>query len=84
MAEHYGVNVIAYNNSREQVAFAGSRAAAKGLDNRVTFIQDDYRTIDERCDAFVSVGMLEHVGLANFSSARAHSSNAVSSPKDSA
>lgn len=66
MAEHYGVEVIAYNNSREQVAFARERAAALKLDDRVTFVEDDYRTIDQRCDAFVSVGMLEHVGLANF------------------
>ena len=67
MAEHHGVNVIAYNNSSEQVAFARELAAAKGLDDRVTFVEDDYRNIDGRCDAFVSVGMLEHVGLAKFS-----------------
>jgi cyclopropane-fatty-acyl-phospholipid synthase len=66
MAEHYGVEVIAYNNSREQVAFARERAKAKQLDDRVTFVEDDYRTMDQRCDAFVSVGMLEHVGLANY------------------
>jgi len=66
MAEHYGVNVVAYNNSSEQVAFAREKAAAMGLDNQVKFIEDDYRNIDGRCDAFVSVGMLEHVGLANF------------------
>lgn len=66
MAEHYGVDVIAYNNSSEQVAFARERAAAKNLNGRVTFVEDDYRKVDERCDAFVSVGMLEHVGLANF------------------
>ena len=66
MAEHYGVDVIAYNNSKEQVAFARERAAAKNLDGRVTFVEDDYRMVDQRCDAFVSVGMLEHVGLANF------------------
>ena len=66
MAEHYGVDVIAYNNSMEQVAFARERAAAKNLDGRVTFVEDDYRKVDQRCDAFVSVGMLEHVGLANF------------------
>jgi cyclopropane-fatty-acyl-phospholipid synthase len=66
MAEHHGVNVIAYNNSREQVAFARERAAAMGLDDRVTFVEDDYRKIHERCDVFVSIGMLEHVGLMNF------------------
>ena len=68
MAEHYGVDVIAYNNSREQVAYARARATARKLDDRVTFVEDDYRMIDARCDAFVSVGMLEHVGLANFRS----------------
>ncbi|MDH3545728.1 MAG: cyclopropane-fatty-acyl-phospholipid synthase family protein [Gammaproteobacteria bacterium] len=68
MAEHYGVNVTAYNVSREQIAFARERAAAKDLDGQVTFVEDDYRMIDERCDAFVSIGMLEHVGLANFRS----------------
>ena len=66
MAQHYGVSVTAYNNSTEQVAFARERASAAGLDDRVTFVEDDYRTIDKRCDVFVSVGMLEHVGLANF------------------
>jgi cyclopropane-fatty-acyl-phospholipid synthase len=66
MAEHYGVDVIAYNNSREQVAFARERAAKRGLDGRVTFVEEDYRKVDQRCDAFVSVGMLEHVGLASY------------------
>jgi cyclopropane-fatty-acyl-phospholipid synthase len=67
MAEHYGVNVIAYNLSGEQVRFARERATAKGLDDRVTFVHEDYRRIDQECDRFVSIGMLEHVGLANFS-----------------
>ena len=66
MAEHYGVDVVAYNNSHEQVAYARQRADELGLSGRVTFIEDDYRTITERCDVFVSVGMLEHVGLANY------------------
>jgi cyclopropane-fatty-acyl-phospholipid synthase len=66
MAEHYGVDVIAYNNSHEQVRYARERAAAAGLDRKVTFVEDDYRKITERCDVFVSVGMLEHVGVANY------------------
>ena len=66
MAKHYGVDVIAYNNSKEQVAFARERATAMNLNKRVTFVEDDYRTIDQRCDTFVSVGMLEHVGLSHF------------------
>jgi cyclopropane-fatty-acyl-phospholipid synthase len=66
MAEHYGVSVTAYNISREQIAYARRRARAAGLEDRVRFVEDDYRTIEDRYDAFVSVGMLEHVGLAQF------------------
>jgi cyclopropane-fatty-acyl-phospholipid synthase len=66
MARHHGVQVTAFNISREQVAFARARAAAEGLGGRVRFVQDDYRNISGRFDAFVSVGMLEHVGRAHY------------------
>lgn len=62
MASQYGVKVRAYNISHEQVMFARERAKAEGLDGRVEYVEDDYRTIDGKYDAFVSVGMLEHVG----------------------
>ena len=62
MARRYGVRVRAFNLSREQIAYARQRAAAEGLAGRVEFVEDDYRNIDGRHDAFVSVGMLEHVG----------------------
>ena len=58
--------MVAYNNSTEQVAFAREQAAARSVEGRVRFVQDDYRNIDGRCDVFVSVGMLEHVGLARY------------------
>ena len=66
MAEHYGVNVRAYNNSHEQVSYAREKAEARGLSDRAQFVEADYRTISDQCDVFVSVGMLEHVGLKNF------------------
>jgi cyclopropane-fatty-acyl-phospholipid synthase len=66
MAEHYGVSVNAYNVSKAQIEWAQARAAERGLEDRLRFILDDYRNIDERCDRFVSIGMLEHVGLANY------------------
>jgi cyclopropane-fatty-acyl-phospholipid synthase len=66
MAERYDVKVRAYNISTEQVSWARERAAALGLDDRVEFVLGDYRKIDEPCDRFVSVGMLEHVGRANY------------------
>ena len=66
MAREYGATVAAYNISREQVAYARQRAKAEGLDDRVNFVEDDWRHISGRYDAFVSVGMLEHVGTSNY------------------
>ena len=66
MARDYGARVKAYNISREQIQFARDRAAAEGLGGRVEFIEDDWRNISGRYDKFVSVGMLEHIGLRNY------------------
>lgn len=66
MATRYGVTVRSYNISTEQVAYARERVRAEGLEGRVEYIEDDYRHITGTCDAFVSVGMLEHVGLENY------------------
>ena len=66
MAKHYGVKVRAYNISHEQIAFARERAQAEGLQDRVEFVLDDWRAISQPADVFVSVGMLEHVGVENF------------------
>jgi cyclopropane-fatty-acyl-phospholipid synthase len=60
--------VKAFNVSSEQLAFARERAARTGLAGRVEFIDDDYRNVRGRYDAFVSIGMLEHVGLQRFTS----------------
>ena len=66
MAKFYGVRVKAFNVSREQIRYARDRARREGLSDRVTFIDDDWRNIRDRGDVFVSVGMLEHVGVANY------------------
>ena len=66
MAKNYGVSVRAFNISKEQIQFARERAKAEGLSNQVEFVEDDYRNIAGTCDAFVSVGMLEHVGAENY------------------
>jgi cyclopropane-fatty-acyl-phospholipid synthase len=66
MARHYGVRVTAYNLSHEQITYARARAQAEGLDDRVQYVEGDYRTVTGRCDAFVSIGMLEHVGREHY------------------
>ncbi len=67
MARRYGVRVIAYNISVQQLRYAHSQATQFGLSEQVEFVQDDYRNIRGNCDAFVSVGMLEHVGKEHYS-----------------
>ena len=66
MARRYGVKVRAFNISHEQIAFARERAKAEGVGSQVEYVEDDYRNISGRYDAFVSVGMLEHVGVENY------------------
>jgi len=66
MARHYGVSVRAFNISHEQIAQARQWAKETGLSDRVEFIEDDYRNLAGQCDAFVSIGMLEHVGRENY------------------
>jgi len=66
MAKRYGVTVTAYNISGEQIKCARERAKTEGLDDRVEYIEDDYRSIQGTYDVFVSVGMLEHVGAGHY------------------
>ena len=66
MAREYGVTVRAFNISAEQIAYARDRAKAERLLDRVEFVEGDYREVRGEYDAFVSVGMLEHVGLADY------------------
>ncbi len=66
MAAHYGVTVRAFNVSGEQLRYAREEARRRGLDRRVEFCEDDYRSAQGRFDAFVSIGMLEHVGRPHY------------------
>ncbi len=66
MAKYYGVKVKAYNVSHAQILEARERAKQQGLDRQVEFIEDDYRNITGIYDAFVSIGMLEHVGTGHY------------------
>jgi cyclopropane-fatty-acyl-phospholipid synthase len=67
MAREYGARVKGFNISKEQIAFARKEAGKAGLEKQVEFIEDDYRSVSGQYDAFVSVGMLEHVGKSHYS-----------------
>jgi cyclopropane-fatty-acyl-phospholipid synthase len=66
MVRHYGVKVRSFNISHQQILYARERAHVEGLAHRVEFVEDDYRNISGQYDAFVSVGMLEHVGKSHY------------------
>jgi cyclopropane-fatty-acyl-phospholipid synthase len=61
-AERFGAEVTGITVSPGQAAFA--RRRARGLNVRI--LEQDYRDVDGTFDRVVSVGMLEHVGPANY------------------
>jgi len=66
-AKHYGVHAHGITLSKEQLAEAQARIAAEGLQDRITVELRDYRALEGEgvYDTVSSVGMFEHVGLAN-------------------
>jgi cyclopropane-fatty-acyl-phospholipid synthase len=66
-AAHYGISGVGVTLSRPQAELARDRAAAAGLGERLEFRVQDYRDIPgaDEFDKIVSVGMYEHVGIAN-------------------
>jgi cyclopropane-fatty-acyl-phospholipid synthase len=66
LAEESAARVTGITLSQEQFAVAESRAATRGLGDRVTFRLEDYRDTEGPYDRIVSVGMFEHVGTPNY------------------
>jgi cyclopropane-fatty-acyl-phospholipid synthase len=66
-AKHYGVHAHGITLSERQLELARERVRAEGLEDRVTVELRDYRALEGVgvYDKASSVGMLEHVGLAN-------------------
>jgi cyclopropane-fatty-acyl-phospholipid synthase len=66
-AERYGVSAVGVTLSERQVEYAQERIRALGLADRVQVRLQDYREIpgESKFDKIVSVGMYEHVGIAN-------------------
>jgi cyclopropane-fatty-acyl-phospholipid synthase len=61
-AENYGVSVHGVTVSKEQMEYA--QQSCSGLDT--TFELKDYRELNTKYDAIVSIGMFEHVGYKNY------------------
>jgi cyclopropane-fatty-acyl-phospholipid synthase len=67
-ARQYGVKAHGITLSEQQVAYANERIRKQGLEDQVTVELRDYRDLPSgaRYDRVVSVGMFEHIGVANF------------------
>lgn len=66
LAEETGALVTGVTLSREQHKIASQRAVERGLADRVQFHLQDYRTLTDKFDRIVSVGMFEHVGVGHY------------------
>lgn len=61
----YGVTAHGVTLSQEQLDFAQSKVEKLGIADRVTLHLKDYREMEGSFDKIASVGMYEHIGLAN-------------------
>jgi cyclopropane-fatty-acyl-phospholipid synthase len=66
---HHGVSAVGITVSRAQADLAAKRIADAGLGHRIEIRYQDYRDVDDGpFDAISSIGMFEHVGLAQLGS----------------
>ena len=66
MAKECGAKVTAINVSPEQLAESRRLAEAAGVADSIDFREVDYRQLKGKFDRVVSIGMMEHVGVAHF------------------
>lgn len=66
-ARNYGVQGHGVTLSQTQFDFAQKKICDLGLERQVTVELRDYTTLTGRYDKIASIGMYEHVGIANYS-----------------
>lgn len=66
-ARHHGVRGVGVTLSRQQLDYARRQAEAEGFTGQLEFRLQDYRDVpgESVFDKAVSIGMYEHVGIAN-------------------
>jgi cyclopropane-fatty-acyl-phospholipid synthase len=68
-AKEYGVNVVAVTLSRQQAEWGRKAAADAGLSEQIDIRFQDYRDVPETgFDAISSIGLTEHIGMAQLPS----------------
>lgn len=66
LAREWGVHVTGVTISKEQAKWCRDRAAEEGLGDRFEVREQSWRDTHGKWDHVVSIGMLEHVGPANY------------------
>ncbi len=64
-ARHHGVTAHGITLSEEQLAYAREKVKRLGLENQVSLELKDYASVTGTYDKIASIGMYEHIGLAN-------------------
>jgi len=64
-ASHYGVRAHGVTQAEQQFAYAREKVARLGLEDKVTIELRDYALVEGSFDKIASIGMFEHVGIAN-------------------
>jgi cyclopropane-fatty-acyl-phospholipid synthase len=65
-ARHYGVRAVGATLAKEQYDYAKAKIERLGLGDRVTLEFRDYTKMEGTFDKIASIGMFEHVGIANY------------------
>jgi cyclopropane-fatty-acyl-phospholipid synthase len=65
-ARYHGVYAHGVTLSETQYAYAQDKIARAGLSDRVSVELKDYRALEGPYDKIASIGMYEHVGIANY------------------
>ena len=63
--QHHGVMAHGVTLSQAQLDFAREKVKRLGLEDKITLELRDYMTLDGTYDKIASVGMFEHIGIAN-------------------
>jgi len=64
-AQHYGVKAYGVTLSQKQFDFTTAKIKRLGLEDRVKVELRDYSTLEGTYDKIASIGMFEHIGIAN-------------------
>jgi cyclopropane-fatty-acyl-phospholipid synthase len=65
-AQHYGVKAHGITLSERQLELGRERVRRMGLEGRVTLEMRDAFEMEGKYDKVASIGMIEHIGLANY------------------